>query len=430
VMTLDYNMRYHKALFTFQVLSKNYLKRKSLATRIMSSKMFIFESIMWCIHEPPFLDTFMNISLGKIYDPCNRGEVKPAMLHNPWGLLIILRLYLIVRYIRVTYYSGGTQILGMWHHFQFTLPFTIRAILHSYPFKSLGPILLGTTAIGSYLLYVCERTADHGNIHTIPDALWSLCITMTTVGYGDLVPATWLGRLICIMISLLYMVFSAALIATVHQKLCLMPYESRMVEFLEHATSVKNLKNKGAAVIQAAWKLYRKKSEGKDTNVSLHAQRRQVMNRIKDFDHYRHTVQTHDRRYRNEQLVRSMLEDISRQFQEAKMYYSAANKLAAETGISLGFDRDGESRSSMPRLSESQMKVLRSTSNPKWMPLDLGVPAKGKRKRASSLLNNNLITNARDSTSGKVDMDTQLTSLLLKEIKKLRSEVKLMKEKI
>ncbi len=41
-----------------------------------------------------------------------------------------------------------------------------------------------------------------GNIRTAPDALWWAISTVTTVGYGDLYPLTWEGRLIATLLML------------------------------------------------------------------------------------------------------------------------------------------------------------------------------------------------------------------------------------
>ncbi|XP_077450875.1 potassium voltage-gated channel subfamily KQT member 1.1 [Stigmatopora argus] len=55
----------------------------------------------------------------------------------------------------------------------------------------------------SYFFYLAEK--EH-NISTFADALWWGVITVTTVGYGDIIPVTWLGK----MIASLFSVFAVA----------------------------------------------------------------------------------------------------------------------------------------------------------------------------------------------------------------------------
>lgn len=50
--------------------------------------------------------------------------------------------------------------------------------------------------ISVYLLYIFESTAADGNILNITDSYWYSIVTLTTVGYGDFYPVTFLGRII------------------------------------------------------------------------------------------------------------------------------------------------------------------------------------------------------------------------------------------
>lgn len=58
------------------------------------------------------------------------------------------------------------------------------------------------------MVFTCSVGALHfegdagGNIRTAPDALWWAISTVTTVGYGDLYPVTWEGRLIATLLML------------------------------------------------------------------------------------------------------------------------------------------------------------------------------------------------------------------------------------
>jgi len=57
-------------------------------------------------------------------------------------------------------------------------------------------ILLGTTLFAAVLMHLIEGPLQPNKFGTIPDAMWWAIVTLGTVGYGDAVPDTPLGRLI------------------------------------------------------------------------------------------------------------------------------------------------------------------------------------------------------------------------------------------
>ena len=57
--------------------------------------------------------------------------------------------------------------------------------------------------VGSLSVLSAERDAQGADIVSLPDSLWWMFETITTVGYGDFVPVTWLGRSIAVVIMLL-----------------------------------------------------------------------------------------------------------------------------------------------------------------------------------------------------------------------------------
>ena len=56
--------------------------------------------------------------------------------------------------------------------------------------------------VGSLMVLSAERGAQGAEITSFADSLWWSFETITTVGYGDFVPVTWLGRFLAVLIML------------------------------------------------------------------------------------------------------------------------------------------------------------------------------------------------------------------------------------
>jgi voltage-gated potassium channel len=73
-------------------------------------------------------------------------------------------------------------------------------------------IATGTLAVGAGLL---ARLTDPDDFQSYGDALWWALVTLTTVGYGDIVPRTVWGRVIGGFVMLMGITFISFLTATV-----------------------------------------------------------------------------------------------------------------------------------------------------------------------------------------------------------------------
>lgn len=78
-------------------------------------------------------------------------------------------------------------------------------------------ITLGAALVAAALMHLAEAKAQPDKLGTIPDALWWSIVTIGTIGYGDVVPITPLGKLIAtgtIFLGLILMALPIGIIAT------------------------------------------------------------------------------------------------------------------------------------------------------------------------------------------------------------------------
>jgi voltage-gated potassium channel len=96
-------------------------------------------------------------------------------------VLVMLRL---MRFFKLARYSPGMR--------------TLVAVLNAER-KALfacAIVLFGLVLVTATAMHFVEHDAQPEKFGTIPDAMWWAIVTLTTVGYGDVVPVTALGRLV------------------------------------------------------------------------------------------------------------------------------------------------------------------------------------------------------------------------------------------
>jgi voltage-gated potassium channel len=98
--------------------------------------------------------------------------------------LRVLALLRLVRFFKLARYSSGlTSLLEAIYSERHALVATLL-------------ILSGLVLTMASFMYLAERDAQPDRFGTIPDAMWWAIVTLTTVGYGDVVPITPLGKVI------------------------------------------------------------------------------------------------------------------------------------------------------------------------------------------------------------------------------------------
>src|SRR6185312_15874358 len=78
-------------------------------------------------------------------------------------------------------------------------------------------ITMGSALVAAALMHLAEGRVQPDKLGTIPDALWWAIVTLGTIGYGDVVPVTALGKLIAtgtIFLGLIMIALPVGIIAT------------------------------------------------------------------------------------------------------------------------------------------------------------------------------------------------------------------------
>ncbi|XP_071960618.1 potassium voltage-gated channel protein Shal-like [Antedon mediterranea] len=106
------------------------------------------------------------------------------------GMFVTLRVFRVFRIFKFSRHSQGLRILG----------YTLKSCA-----SELGFLLFSLTMaiiIFATIMYYAEKSDTNTVFISIPAAFWYTIVTMTTLGYGDMVPTTILGKIVGGMCSL------------------------------------------------------------------------------------------------------------------------------------------------------------------------------------------------------------------------------------
>ena len=138
-----------------------------------------------------------------------------------------LRLLRLLRTVELFRYSN--PFLGM------ARAFSENRLLFIFAFSMLGT----ATLLGGVTIFLTDKGIPGSKIHSLADGFWWALVTLTTVGYGDITPMSWQGKIIGAAMMVAGM-FSLALFAGIVGRtlvttvLSIREEEIRMSNYLDH----------------------------------------------------------------------------------------------------------------------------------------------------------------------------------------------------
>lgn len=140
--------------------------------------------------------------------------------------------------------------------------FAVRSLMLVNPSVFNTLLYLGSIMLFAQGIRICEapiaRVSDEMNHFDYINAIWSVILTMTTVGYGDIYPRTTIGRIVYFLCAMFGVVVVSMIVVTVMNMLEMTTTESKAFTVIKRTAIRKDLVNSSSTLISRAMKLHLK----------------------------------------------------------------------------------------------------------------------------------------------------------------------------
>lgn len=200
---IEYILRFWVSSDFFKEYKEELINKKSY---IKALKKPILTKLKWMVKPTSIIDL---VSILPIFRP-----------------LRIFRILLLVRVLKLYRYASP-------------LKFIFSSFKESsYIYLVIFLFLALTIFVSSSIVYVYESNAGNKEFKSLEDAIYWGIITSMTVGYGDIIPTTGIGKFFASLLSILTIILISALTATFSAS-----FVSRLLELKEGNVMVRDLEN-------------------------------------------------------------------------------------------------------------------------------------------------------------------------------------------
>ncbi|KAM9299160.1 intermediate conductance calcium-activated potassium channel protein 4 [Gastrophryne carolinensis] len=188
------------------------------------------------------------------------------------SVLMFLRVYLIPRTLLLcsnVLVDASYRSIGSLNKIKFQYPFVMKILMNTCPGRVLLTLTISLWVTSSWTLSVCERELGP-DVGKMKETMWLIPITFLTIGYGDMVPQTVCGKMVCLFTGVMGVGCTALIVAVAAQKLEFTKAEKHVHNFMLDIHYTKRIKCAAANVLREAWLLHKYTKLGDSTRIRQH----------------------------------------------------------------------------------------------------------------------------------------------------------------
>ncbi|OAF70532.1 KCa2.1 [Intoshia linei] len=197
------------------------------------------EIVVCSIHIPPYYSQHNLIF--NIFSPYSALD----------GLLSLIMFF------RLLFTDASSRSIGAINRITFNTRFVLKTLMTICPGTIMFSFVISFWLIVSWTFRICECTLSTSSHYNILNSLWLTAITFLSIGYGDVVPETYCGRVVSILTGVMGAGCTALVVAVAARKLELTRAEKHVHNFMMDTQLTKALRNAAADVLRETWFLYK-----------------------------------------------------------------------------------------------------------------------------------------------------------------------------